>query len=664
MVLDVYLPIAFMFCRPYALRLAGILALACVWPNYAQFARVPQEPGAGQYPSYSNSPYDSGSTPNEAPSDPAADQQHGVARISIVQGDVNVRRGDTSELVAAVVNAPLMAQDRLQTSSGSRAEVELDAANLIRLAPDTDLGLADLQYGHFQVQLGAGTIIYRVLRPSQSQGEVDTPSIALRALGEGVYRMAVLPDGTTQIDVRAGAAEIAGPRGSERIDAGHSVLVRGNPANPEFQEIQPPMRDQFDDWSETRDRELLPAQGYGYVSPDISGAEDLDANGSWVPSQYGQVWVPRTAVENWAPYSYGQWTWEPYYGWTWVDYAPWGWAPYHYGRWFWNGGYGWCWWPGARLSAHFWSPALVGFFGWRNGSIGWVALAPYERFHPWWGRGVYGGYHSYGPGGFDGLRNVGVWGAYRNAAFRGGAVYAGSGGFSGPRQRFGFVTREQLGSASFINGSVPVTPNRASYLFTNRQAVANSKLASVSNLRFFQYGRSQSGQPLNAQRAYGQTGYPGRNSGVGGTSGTRGSANGWQRFGDPGAAVNGYRQGFTGGAGENGWHQFGRPQGVYPPPTSGTGRLEGSRPMPSYRQPPSYNSMSPYRGNFGNSPYGGSAAPRFTPPSQPHYSAPSTPRYSAPSSSRGGSGGSFRGGAPSRSGGGQHSSSGGSRHGR
>ena len=107
----------------------------------------------------------------------ANDPQHGVARISIVQGDVDVRRGDTGGLVAAVVNAPLMAQDHLQTSDGSRAEVEFDYGNLVRLAPDTDLVFADVEYHKYQVQLAAGTIIYRVLRNANSQCEIDTPSV-------------------------------------------------------------------------------------------------------------------------------------------------------------------------------------------------------------------------------------------------------------------------------------------------------------------------------------------------------------------------------------------------------------------------------------------------------------------------------------------------------
>ena len=617
-----------------SLGLAGMLVIGIV-SLQAQFARVPQDYAAGQYPPVSDG------TPPNGPVAPAAapdagDGQHSAARISLVQGDVNVRRGDTSELVAAAPNAPLLSQDRLQTADGSRAEIELDSAHSIRLAPNTDVGLADLQYRRFQVQLGAGTIMYRVLRPSESEGEVDTPSIALRALGEGAYRISVLTDGTTQIDVRAGAAEIVGPRGSQRIDAGRSVVVRGDPADPEFMEVQPSPRDQFDDWSEGRDRELLSSQSYQYVGPDVSGAEDLDANGSWVPSQYGQAWEPRAVAQDWAPYSYGQWNWEPYYGWTWVDYAPWGWAPYHYGRWFWNGGYGWCWWPGPRLSVHFWSPALVGFFGWRNGAIGWAALAPYERFQPWWGRGVWGGAaRPYGPGGFYGLRNVNVWSAYRNTAFRGGAVFAASNGFGGPHQRFGFATRDQLGGANFFQGRLPVGPTRASYSFTNRQATINPRLSSTSNMRFFQYRQTarQNGSVMGNARP---------NTG-------RANNYGWQRFGDPGAGSS-YRQGFASGSnGESGWHQFGRPQ-----PTS---------PSPSYRPPaqsyrPSY-SYRPYNGGgIANRSY--SPPPRYSSPAQQHYNPPAQPRYSS-----GGGGYSHGSGASARGGGGgSHISSGGGRHGR
>ena len=216
-----------------------------------------------------------------------------MARVSIAQGDVNVKRGDTAQLDAVVVNAPLMTHDHLQTSPGSRAEITLDAVNFIRLAPNTDIGFADLQYHRYQAQLGVGTIVLRVIGNSNSQVEVDTPSIALRPLGPGEYRISVFDNGTSQVTVRSGRMEMSGPSGSQPVEAGQSLLVRGDFANPEYQASAEIARDQFDDWSESRDNELLASQSYRYVSPDITGAQDLDANGTWVSSQYGQAWEPK-----------------------------------------------------------------------------------------------------------------------------------------------------------------------------------------------------------------------------------------------------------------------------------------------------------------------------------------------------------------------------------
>ena len=633
-------------------------------PNYP--SSYPQGPGAyppqgSGYPPAQQYPVPGGADPNMQPGAPAdqggeqgSDQQHGVARLSIVQGDVNVKRGDNGQLVAAIMNAPLMTQDHVQTSPGSRAEVQLDYGNLVRVAPNTDIGFADLEYHRYQLQLGAGTIIYRVLRNQDAQAEVDTPSIAFRPMSEGEYRISVLDDGTTQITVRSGSGQIFGPRGSETLQAGRSTLVRGNPADPEFQPTYEIARDQFDDWSANRDRDLLGSQSYRYVSPDVYGADDLDHYGQWVPSQYGQVWTPQQSSADWAPYTDGQWDYEPYYGWTWVDYAPWGWAPYHYGRWFHNGGYGWCWWPGGVRASYLWSPALVGFFGLGVG-LGWVALAPFESFFGWWGHWGRGGY-----GGFGIYRGVNVFGMYRNAAFRGGAVYAGYNGFGGPHQRFGFAGREQLMNASAFRGQLPIGPSRGAYQFANRQAIANTRLASVSNRQFFH---------SNFTNSRGTTAFPSANRGFIQNSGARyatqaqqqqpraNTGSGWSRFGDPGASA--YRQNFSGGsapqsrpAPESGWHTFGQAQ----PSTPGYNSFRGGY------QPPRSSGYSNY-----NAPrYSAPAQQRYSPPPAQHYSAPSTPHYSAPSqhysapSSRGGGGG----GGSRGGGGGGHSGGGGGHHGR
>src|SRR5262245_36442038 len=90
--------------------------------------------------------------------DPGDAPDHGVARISLIQGDVTIRRGDSGELVAAELNAPLVALDHVLTDDDSRAEVQLDWANFVRLASNSEVRMAELKDRDFLVQVAAGTV--------------------------------------------------------------------------------------------------------------------------------------------------------------------------------------------------------------------------------------------------------------------------------------------------------------------------------------------------------------------------------------------------------------------------------------------------------------------------------------------------------------------------
>jgi hypothetical protein len=568
----------------------ALLLVSSAWAQFQSATQSNQTPPANQ---------------DEQGRDLAEDQQHGVARLRVAQGDVNVKRGDNGELTGAIMNAPLLSRDHLETSPGSRAEVELDAGMLVRLGPDTDVAFANLAYKRAQLQLGVGTLIVRVLRDGQTQLEIDTPSVAFRPLSQGDYRISVFDNGTSQITVRAGRMEMSGPHGSQIVNAGQSLLVRGDSSDPEFQPAPSPARDQLDDWSASRDAELLSSSSYQYVAPDVQGVEDLDHYGNWVPSQYGQVWTPQGQPPDWSPYSNGQWTWADYYGWTWIGYEPWGWAPYHYGRWFWNTGVGWCWWPGARGGFGFrWSPALVGFFGF-GGGLGWVSLAPYEGFHAWWGRGF---------GGYDSFRAYGVQRYYRNAGIRGGAMTAGLGAFAGAGHRYSAATGGQLNSASLYRGGIPVSRSASSYRFTDRPVTSNPRFSQSASRPFF--SRSQQ---FNAPRS---------------TFNNAPSTSGWQHFGSPGNFAPAHlQQSFTSRPntnGESGWHTFGN----------------SSQPRYNYSAPSGQRYNAPATSHYN--------APRYSAPSAPKYKAPA-----APSSHGGGSGGHSGGGGGGHSGGG-----GGGHHGR
>ena len=94
------------------------------------------------------------------------DQRRGVARVSVVQGDVSVQRGDSGDWVSATVNTPLMTDDRLATGTNSRAEIQFDGANLLRVGGDAEVALTQLESGRYQMAVARGTVTYRVLRNS------------------------------------------------------------------------------------------------------------------------------------------------------------------------------------------------------------------------------------------------------------------------------------------------------------------------------------------------------------------------------------------------------------------------------------------------------------------------------------------------------------------
>jgi hypothetical protein len=419
------------------------------------------------------------------------DQKRGVARLSFVEGDVSVQRGDSGDWVAATVNAPILTNDRIATGPNARAEVQFDAINVLRLSGTSEITMTQLEDARSQMGVNRGTVTFRVLRTSNADLEVDTPSISVRPSKMGAYRIAVMDSGETEVTARSGEVEVFSPTGSQWVRPGQKLMARGPASDPEFQVVRAAANDEWDRWSDSRDQAVSRSRSAQYVGPGVYGAEDLDPYGNWVDVPgYGYAWHP-VAVDGWAPYRQGRWVWVDWYGWTWVSYEPWGWAPYHYGRWFYEPAYGWCWYPGAIGVRHYWAPALVAFFGFGGGgvsvgfgfgNVGWVPLAPYEVLHPWWGRGYYGG-PTYVNRSIN-ITSVNVTNVYRNARVTNGVTAVSEGDFRAGRFN-GFVrpTSEQIRQAGVVRGPMPIAPDRAHLQFSERQPAFVPR--SGANTRFF-----------------------------------------------------------------------------------------------------------------------------------------------------------------------------------
>lgn len=430
----------------------------------------------------------------------------GVARVSLINGQVTVKRGQDGDWVSAGVNTPLVEGDLVETGPGSRAEFQLDYSNLIRLDQSTRAEFTALGQRNFRVRLLEGRMTYSELKGGEADVDIETPFVAVRPRKNGRYEIEVGPVETV-IQVRRGKAEIASADGLQELDRGRMMVVRegfdGGP--PEFRFARAENRDDWDRWNESRDDRLARADSYRYVDRSIAGAHDLDYHGDWrYVSGYGNCWFPRVNY-GWAPYRQGRWSWVDYYGWTWVGHEPWGWAPYHYGRWFYNAGFGWGWYPGPRSYRHYWRPALVSFFGWNSrsgfslsvglgfGRIGWVPLAPGERFYPWYGRG--GGYWG---GGRTKIKNstiivdnsVNIYNNYRNARAHNGVTVVDAQGFSQGRLNNAQTLRgAELQRASLVRGRIPVVPDRRAQGSIVR--AGTSATARTANIRTFSRAGTQ-----------------------------------------------------------------------------------------------------------------------------------------------------------------------------
>jgi hypothetical protein len=461
----------------------------------------------------------------EQPTQDQSDARSSVARISLIHGDVSSQRGDSGDWAPVVLNQPIVSSDKISTGASSRAEVQLDHGNIVRLGDNTVAGIAGLSRSQIQIQVDRGLIDYSVFKGSDAAAEIDTANVAIRPdQRDGVYRIEVNSEGETSVIVRKGSAQISTPQGSTQVEQGQMAIVRGLGDDTQYKLENAPSKDSWDSWNIDRDHTILNAQSWKNTNRYYVGSEDLDAYGRWVTvPDYGPVWAP-AAGPGWVPYRSGRWVWEPGWGWTWVSYEPWGWAPYHYGRWFvYNSS--WVWWPGPAYGypryRPVWAPAYVSFFGFGGGvgvgvgfgfgSVGWLPIGPCDTFYPWYGR--YRSHYNvvnvtninvYNGRGFGGIAPLRRGGAYSNVRLasmnsrvREGLSTVPAGHFGTGRSAAVAVSGEVFRGGRRIEGNLPVVPTRAALSVSNRPAAASTIPRGGMQDRFFSKSR-----PAAAPRSF------------------------------------------------------------------------------------------------------------------------------------------------------------------
>ncbi len=324
-----------------------------------------------------------------------------AGRVVTVIGDAWLFDHDSREWTRLQRNQTVAEGDRVRTDERARVSLRVGSTSLW-VDERSDIELSQLDEGQTLLSIDRGDVALR-LRSGELAAEtrLRTREGTVSPEREGLYRVEQLDRGT-KIYSWQGRMRFDWQRSQEAapvwLNEGEQAEMWW-PGGPRTERSRL-YSDSFGDWVLAESRADGDRPVARYVSPEMTGAEELDRHGRWESSpEYGNVWIPTVVVAGWAPYRYGNWVWSRHWGWTWVDDAPWGFAPFHYGRWVSWGGR-WCWTPGAYVHRPVYAPALVGWVGAPVAPgvsigvtigignrpppprYGWYPLAPREVFVP------------------------------------------------------------------------------------------------------------------------------------------------------------------------------------------------------------------------------------------------------------------------------------------
>jgi hypothetical protein len=331
----------------------------------------------------------------------------GELRLSLIEGDVQIKTTDTPRWAPAAINFPLKDGDQIWVPKEGRAEVKSRRGTIIRLDANTALDVLTVTPDALQLYLSTGLAYVNAKGERDTTLQLDTPLSSIRVYERAKFSAEISDDTHTNISVYLGEISAEGRKGQTMVKAGKILSIESDSA--EISTLG--MIDTWERWNGEQDRSLEERKdSVRYLPEELAGyANDFDGNGEWVemPS-YGNVWRPTVQVGvDWSPYRHGRWVWigDDY---VWIAHEPWGWAPYHYGRWSYISTQGWCWVPPARHEVY-----------WGPGYVGWVRTPTYVSWVPLAPREIYYGHGNYGPHSVN-MRHVDtskvvVKDAYKNA---------------------------------------------------------------------------------------------------------------------------------------------------------------------------------------------------------------------------------------------------------
>lgn len=279
-----------------------------------------------------------------------------IVRLSEIRGAVQLDRSNGHGYEPAIINLPVVEQNRLKTAVGV-AEVEFEDNSTLRVGPDSEvqfvlLGRTSEGNTVSTVRLLSGTAYVSLVKA----GGKTPANVFDVAFGERNIRLQPdthvrleMDDQRAKLAVLSGTVHVDGPNGA--MDISHkntATFALPDTTQPEVAKgIGAEQLDAWDKQSDQYHARVASQTRFGGV-PYSYGLSDMGYYGGFADTGgCGMMWRPYFASAAWDPYANGTWAYYSGAGYSWVSPYPWGWTPYHYGSWSFCPGAGWGWTPGG-----------------------------------------------------------------------------------------------------------------------------------------------------------------------------------------------------------------------------------------------------------------------------------------------------------------------------
>ena len=180
-----------------------------------------------------------------------------AGKVNLISGKVTFqRKADHARPSSSM--SDLDSGDALKTGADGRVEVLLNPGSYVRVAENSELEMTNSALDSLHLTLKSGSAVIEATGTGGTRllAQISTPQTSITIDRNGVYRLNVLPAGTTEVLVYKGRA-LVGPDAAMKVKDGRKAIISNGAI--EIAKFDKKSLDVFDSWSKERAKELATA---------------------------------------------------------------------------------------------------------------------------------------------------------------------------------------------------------------------------------------------------------------------------------------------------------------------------------------------------------------------------------------------------------------------